>query len=40
MNDLIAVDTGDAILIAHRDKSDALRRVTDALATPALRKYL
>ncbi|MGC1341090.1 MAG: sugar phosphate nucleotidyltransferase [Candidatus Binataceae bacterium] len=40
VNDLIAVDTGDAILIAHREKSDALRRVTDALATPALRKYL
>ncbi len=40
VNDLIAVDTGDAILIAHRNKSDALRRVTDALATPALRKYL
>jgi len=40
MSDLIAIDTGDAILIAHRDKSDALRRVTDALATPALRKYL
>jgi len=40
MSDLIAIDTGDAILIAHRDKSDALRRVTEALATPALRKYL
>jgi mannose-1-phosphate guanylyltransferase/mannose-6-phosphate isomerase len=40
VSDLIAVDTGDAILIAHRDKSEALRRVTDALATPALRKYL
>ena len=40
VRDLIVVDTGDAILMAHRDKSDAIRRVTDALATPALRKYL
>ncbi|MHB8381692.1 MAG: mannose-1-phosphate guanylyltransferase [Candidatus Binataceae bacterium] len=40
MSDVIVIDTGDAILITHRDKSDAMRRVTDALATPALRKYL
>ncbi|MGH7779218.1 MAG: mannose-1-phosphate guanylyltransferase [Candidatus Binataceae bacterium] len=40
LSDLIAIDTGDAILIAHRNQSDAMRRVTEALATPALRKYL
>jgi mannose-1-phosphate guanylyltransferase/mannose-6-phosphate isomerase len=40
VNDLIAIDTGDAILIAHRDQSDAIRRVTDALAERGLSRYL
>ncbi|HVA79030.1 MAG TPA: sugar phosphate nucleotidyltransferase [Candidatus Binataceae bacterium] len=40
VSDVIAIDTGDAILITHRNQSDAIRRVTDALATRGLHKYL
>jgi len=40
VSDLIAIDTGDAILIAHRDQSDAMRRVTDELARRGMGKYL
>jgi mannose-1-phosphate guanylyltransferase len=40
VRDLIVVDTGDAILIAHRDKSQHVRRVTDELERRGLRRYL
>ncbi|HUY25783.1 MAG TPA: sugar phosphate nucleotidyltransferase [Candidatus Binataceae bacterium] len=40
VSDLIAIDAGDAILIAHRNQSDAMRRVTDELARRGMGKYL
>jgi mannose-1-phosphate guanylyltransferase/mannose-6-phosphate isomerase len=40
VKDLVAVDTGDAILIASRQSSQDLRRVVDELARRGLRRYL
>lgn len=40
VRDLIVVDTGDAILIAHRDMSPHVRRVTEELERRGLQKYL
>src|SRR5258708_14183250 len=40
VNDLIIVDTGDAILVAHREMSQHFGRVTDALARAALHRHL
>jgi len=40
VRDLIAVDTGDALLIAHRSKSPELGRVTEELARRGLHRYL
>jgi mannose-1-phosphate guanylyltransferase len=40
VNDIIAVDTGDALLIAHRGQSQELRRVTEELARRGLHRYL
>ena len=40
VNDLVAVDTGDAILIASRKSSQDLRRVVDELARRRLDRYL
>lgn len=40
VKDLVAVDTGDAILIANRQSSQDLRRVVDELARRGLRRYL
>jgi mannose-1-phosphate guanylyltransferase len=40
VRDLIVVDTGDAILIAHRAMSQQMRRVTDELERRGLRRYL
>jgi mannose-1-phosphate guanylyltransferase len=40
VNDLIVVDTGDAILIAHREMSQQVGRVTGELARRGLHRYL
>ncbi|HYB91856.1 MAG TPA: sugar phosphate nucleotidyltransferase [Candidatus Binataceae bacterium] len=40
VRDLIAVDTGDAILIAHRSQSPEIRRVTEELARRGMHRYL
>jgi len=40
VRDLIVVDTGDAILVAHRERSPQVRRVTEELARRGLRGYL
>jgi mannose-1-phosphate guanylyltransferase len=40
VRDLIVVDTGDAILIAHRDKSQHVRRVIEELERRGLHRYL
>jgi mannose-1-phosphate guanylyltransferase len=40
VRDLIVVDTGDAILIAHREKSQHVRRVTEELERRGLGRYL
>jgi mannose-1-phosphate guanylyltransferase len=40
VRDLIVVDTGDAILIAHREKSQHVRRVTEELERRGLHRYL
>jgi mannose-1-phosphate guanylyltransferase len=40
VKDLVAVDTGDAILIAGRKSSQDLRRVVDELARRRLHRYL
>ncbi len=40
VQDLIVVDTGDAILIAHRDRSPHVGRVTEDLKRRGLQRYL
>ena len=40
VKDLVAVDTGDALLIASRESSQDLRRVVDELARRRLDRYL
>lgn len=40
VRDLIVVDTGDAILIAHREMSPHVRRVTEELERRGLSRYL
>ena len=40
VRDLIVVDTGDAILIAHRQMSQHVRRVTEELERRGLGRYL
>jgi mannose-1-phosphate guanylyltransferase len=40
VRDLIVVDTGDAILVAHREMSQHVGRVTDELARRGLHRYL
>lgn len=40
VRDLIVVDTGDAILIAHREMSPHVRRVTEELERRGLTRYL
>ena len=40
VRDLIVVDTGDALLIAHRDRSPQLGRVTEELKRRGLERYL
>jgi len=40
VRDLIVVDTGDAILIAHRDRSPHVGRVTEELKRRGLQRYL
>ncbi|HEY6419699.1 MAG TPA: sugar phosphate nucleotidyltransferase [Candidatus Binataceae bacterium] len=40
VKDIVAVDTGDALLIAHRSRSQDVRRVTDELRRRRLHKYL
>jgi len=40
VRDLIVVDTGDAILIAHRDRSPHVGRVTEELKRRGLKRYL
>lgn len=40
VKDLIAVDTGDALLIAGRESSQDLRRVVDELSRRGLERYL
>ncbi|HEY6298742.1 MAG TPA: sugar phosphate nucleotidyltransferase, partial [Candidatus Binatus sp.] len=40
VRDLIVVDTGDALLIAHRDRSPQLGRVTEELRRRGLERYL
>jgi len=40
VKDLVAVDTGDAILVAGRKSSQDLRRVVDELGRRRLNRYL
>lgn len=40
VRDLIVVDTGDALLVAHREMSQHVGRVTDELERRGLRRYL
>jgi mannose-1-phosphate guanylyltransferase len=40
VRDLVVVDTGDAILVAHREKSQHVRRVTEELERRGLGRYL
>ncbi len=40
VKDLVAIDTGDAVLIASRRSSQDLRRIVDELARRGLRRYL
>jgi mannose-1-phosphate guanylyltransferase len=40
VSDIVAVDTGDAILIAHREHSPRLGRVIEELERRGLRRYL
>ena len=40
VNDIIVVDSGDAILVAHREMSQHVGRVTDELARRGLHRYL
>jgi mannose-1-phosphate guanylyltransferase len=40
VRDLIVVDTGDAILVAHREMSPHVRRVTEELERRGLHRYL
>jgi mannose-1-phosphate guanylyltransferase len=40
VRDLIVVDTGDAILVAHRAMSPHVRRVTEELERRGLQRYL
>jgi mannose-1-phosphate guanylyltransferase len=40
VNDLIVVDSGDAILIARRSRSQDVRRVIDELERRRLTRYL
>ncbi len=40
VRDLVVVDTGDAILVAHREMSQHVGRVTDELARRGLHRYL
>src|SRR5208337_4473916 len=40
VRDLIVVDTGDAILVAHRERSSQISRVTEELARRGLGRYL
>jgi mannose-1-phosphate guanylyltransferase len=40
VRDLIVVDTGDAILVAHRERSPQVGRVTQELERRGLRRYL
>ena len=40
VSDLVAIDTGDAILIARRSQSQEVRRVPEELARRGLTRYL
>jgi mannose-1-phosphate guanylyltransferase len=40
VDDLVAIDTDDAVLVAHRSRSQDLRLVSEELARRGLRKYL
>ncbi|MFZ0890214.1 MAG: hypothetical protein WA005_17365, partial [Candidatus Binataceae bacterium] len=40
VEDLVAVDAGDAILIARRSRSQDLRRVTEELKRRGMNRYL
>jgi mannose-1-phosphate guanylyltransferase len=40
VNDIIAIDTGDALLIAHRSQSPEIKRVTEELARRGMQRYL
>jgi mannose-1-phosphate guanylyltransferase len=40
VSDIIAVDTGDALLIAHRSQSPEIRRITEELARRGMHRYL
>jgi mannose-1-phosphate guanylyltransferase len=39
-HDIVAIDTDDAVLVAHRSRSQDLRRVSEELSRRGLRKYL
>jgi hypothetical protein len=39
-DDIVAIDTEDAILVAHRSRSQELRRVSEELARRGRHKYL
>jgi len=40
VDDIVAIDTDDAVLVAHRSRSHELRRVSDELARRSRHKYL
>jgi mannose-1-phosphate guanylyltransferase len=39
-HDIVAIDTDDAVLVAHRSRSQDLRRVSEELSRRGLHKYL
>jgi len=39
-HDIVAIDTDDALLVAHRSRSQELRRVSEELSRRGLRQYL
>jgi hypothetical protein len=40
VKDIVAIDTGDVILIAHRSQSQDVRKVIDQLKHRGLERYL
>jgi hypothetical protein len=39
-HDIVAIDTDDAVLVAHRSRSQELRRVSEELSRRGLHRFL